>query len=75
LALLPLAAGETAELTLEPGRQWDLGAGPGQALSASVRGGVVGLVLDARGRPIQLADDDRLGQVSAWQRALNLYGE
>jgi uncharacterized protein (TIGR01319 family) len=75
LALLPLAAGETAELTLEPGRQWDLGPGSGQALSASVRGGVVGLVLDARGRPIQLADDDRLGQVSAWQRALNLYGE
>jgi len=75
LALLPLADGEEADISLEPTRRWDVGAGPGQALSARVRGGVVGLVLDGRGRPIQIVDDNRLDQVSAWQEALNLYSE
>jgi uncharacterized protein (TIGR01319 family) len=76
LVLLPLAEGEEAELSLEPARRWDIGAGPEQAVQAQVRGGVVGLVLDARGRPIQMADnDERLAQVEAWYRALNLYGE
>jgi hypothetical protein len=75
LVLLPLADDEEVEIELEPARRWDMGAGPGQALSARVCGGVVGLVLDGRGRPIQIAEDDHLDQVSAWQGALNLYGE
>ena len=75
LVLLPLGEGEMAELSLEPGRQWDVGAGAGQALGTTVRGGVVGLILDGRGRPIDIADDDRLDRLAAWQRALNLYGE
>ncbi|MBT7421770.1 MAG: methylaspartate mutase [Gemmatimonadetes bacterium] len=75
LVLLPLADDDEVEIELEPARRWDVGAGPGQALSARVCGGVVGLVLDGRGRPIQILEDDRLDQVSAWQGALNLYGE
>ena len=75
LVLLPLADDEEVEIELKPARRWDMGAGLGQALSARVCGGVVGLVLDGRSRPIQIVEDDRLGQVSAWQRALNLYGE
>ncbi len=74
LQRVPLAAGEEAEVALQPARHWDVGAGPGHALHARVRGGVVGLVLDGRGRPIQMATDrDRWRQVSDWQRALNLY--
>ena len=74
LQRVPLAAGEEAEIALQPARHWDVGAGPGHALHARVRGGVVGLVLDGRGRPIQMATDrDRRRQVSDWQRALNLY--
>lgn len=74
LQRVPLAAGEEAEVALQPARHWDVGAGPGHALHARVRGGVVGLVLDGRGRPIQMATDrDRRRQVSDWQRALNLY--
>ena len=75
LTLLPLVDGEEVELALEPARRWDVGAGPGQTLTARARGGVVGLVLDGRGRPIQITDDDRLRQVGAWQAALNLYGK
>ena len=74
LQRIPLADGEEVEISLQPARRWDVGAGPGQALNARVRGGVVGLVLDGRGRPIQMAtDQDRRRQVSDWQQALNLY--
>ena len=74
LQWMPLADGEEVEVSLQPARHWDVGAGPGQALNARVRGGVVGLVLDGRGRPIQIATDrDRQRQISDWQRALNLY--
>jgi len=75
LVLLPLEDGEIAQMSLRPGRRWDAGAGPGQAMNAVVHGGAVGLVLDGRGRPIELAPNDRLRQMAAWQRALNLYGE
>ena len=69
LLWMPLADGEEVEVSLQPARRWDVGAGPGQVLNARVRGGVVGLVLDGRGRPIQMASD----RVSDWQQALNLY--
>ena len=74
LQRMPLADGEEVEVSLQPARRWDVGAGPGQVLNARVRGGVVGLVLDGRGRPIQMAaDQDRRRQISDWQQALNLY--
>ena len=74
LQWMPLVDGEEVEVSLQPARRWDVGAGPGQALSARVRGGIVGLVLDGRGRPIQMASDqDRRRQISDWQQALNLY--
>ena len=74
LEWMPLADGEEVEVSLQPARRWDVGPGPGQALNARVRGGVVGLVLDGRGRPIQMASDqDRQRQISDWQQALNLY--
>ena len=74
LQRVPLADGEEVEVSLQPARRWDVGAGLGQALNARVRGGVVGLVLDGRGRPIQMAaDQERRRQISGWQQALNLY--
>lgn len=74
LQRMPLVDGEEVEVSLQPARRWDVGAGPGQTLNARVRGGVVGLVLDGRGRPIQMASDqDRRRQISDWQQALNLY--
>ncbi len=74
LQWVPLADGEAVEISLQPARRWDVGAGLGQALNARVRGGVVGLVLDGRGRPIQMVSDQgRRRQISDWQQALNLY--
>jgi len=76
LELLPLGADEEALLVMKPPRDWDVGAGPGQEMQKMVRGGVVGLVLDGRGRPIQITEgeEEQLAQVAAWHRALNLYG-
>jgi uncharacterized protein (TIGR01319 family) len=43
---------DAAECELEPARGVDVGAGPGEPVRRQLRGGVVGLVLDGRGRPL-----------------------
>ncbi len=62
----PLLADQEATLEIRPSRRFDVGMGPGQGMSVEVRGGLVGLVVDARGRPLTLpANPDRR------RRALN----
>ena len=74
LQLLPLEDGETAEATIEPARNFDVGAGGGKAVTRTVRGGTVGLVLDGRGRPLALSEDRTIcrQQVTDWTNALGL---
>jgi len=61
LAVLPLRQGEYGRLTLRPERGIDVGfGGPGKAGALRVAGGAVGLILDARGRPLPLARDPGL---------------
>ena len=76
MRLFPLGDEEEAQLSLIPARDWDLGNGPGQEVICTVRGGVVGVVIDGRGRPIQIAEDrdERLAQITAWHQTLKLYG-
>jgi hypothetical protein len=57
LEVLPLALGETARLTLQPMQRANIGYGPGRAKTMTVAGGPLGLVIDARGRPLQLPSD------------------
>jgi hypothetical protein len=58
LLRLPLRQGEHARLTLRPERGFDVGfGGPGRAGALRVAGGVLGVVVDARGRPLELARD------------------
>jgi len=75
LRLIPLALGETATLEIRPARQVDVGAGKGEPVTREVRGGVVGLLLDARGRPLRLPADaqDRVAALRKWHEAVNLY--
>jgi len=72
LACVPLESGQSAEVEIEPARGLDVGAGRGRSLRATVRGGVVGLVIDARGRPLALPDDEdlRRRKIAAWLRAI-----
>jgi uncharacterized protein (TIGR01319 family) len=75
LKLLPLAPGETAAVTLEPSRGFDVGAGPGKPLTADVKGGTVGLILDGRGRPLAPPADaaECRTAVTNWIHELDLY--
>jgi len=73
--LFPLADGEEALVVMTPARSVDLGAGKGVPVEERVRGGVVGLVLDGRGRPLQLPRkaEERVRALKQWHAALNLY--
>ena len=56
--VLSLRAGETADLNLQPLRRADIGLGAGKKLSTKVSGSALGIVLDGRGRPLDLTSDD-----------------
>jgi hypothetical protein len=68
IELMPLPPGQEAQVKLQPLRRFDIGYGPGQGRSLTIQGGALGLVIDARGRPIQLPADDeaRREQVGRW---------
>ena len=73
LQVVPLARGQEAELTIEPGDGVTLGAGRrSPRIQALATGGAVGLILDARGIPIVLPrrGDDRRAMVASWRDAL-----
>lgn len=58
LTVLPLPNGQKARLRLDPLSQRDMGNNwPGQSLNLNVTGGVLGCVIDARGRPLSLPSD------------------
>jgi hypothetical protein len=57
LEILPLPSGQTARLSLQPLRRADAGLGAGKAGALTVTGGALGVVLDARGRPLHIPND------------------
>jgi uncharacterized protein (TIGR01319 family) len=57
ISLLPLGSGESAQLTIQPVVRADAGFGPGRARTLTVSGGPLGVVIDARGRPLNLPTD------------------
>jgi len=69
ITVVPLRYGELAEVSLR-GRDVDTGNEPGRRMR--IRGGDVGLVIDARGRPWRVPRDrDQLRALMAeWQKAL-----
>jgi len=75
--LIPLADGETANVVIEPARGFDFGAGPGKRIERTVKGGTVGIILDARGRPLRLPEDREQGRrmMAKWVEALGMYPE
>ena len=56
--LFPLRIGETAELSLQPLRRTNIGRGAGKKITTKVSGSALGIVLDGRGRPLDLTSDD-----------------
>lgn len=77
IKMYPLGIGETVTVKLQPSRKFDLGEGLGNSVEKEVSGGIVGLVVDTRGRPleIQTESDLRVSQLTKWQNALDTYPE
>ena len=77
LRLYPLGVGEKARVTIQPERRLDMGAGRGQVVEAEVEGGVVGLVVDTRGRPLKVSNTstERVALLKKWFQALEVYPE
>ena len=62
---------EAAITPLQP--QLDIGSGPGKRWSGVLKTGVVGIVIDTRGRPIVLPQDNRTAILQQWVEALDEY--
>ncbi|MGC9365775.1 MAG: glutamate mutase L [bacterium] len=78
LKLIPLGEGEKVKATITPERHYDVGDGYGKSITTTLEGGVVGLVVDARGRnPFSLPSklDERINKLEQWNKALNIYPE
>jgi uncharacterized protein (TIGR01319 family) len=68
----------TAEVVLEPAGSFDVGAGKGKDLRTVLKGGVVGVIFDCRGRqPFVLPKDpqERIKKLIEWCDALDVYPE
>ncbi|MBC7224115.1 MAG: glutamate mutase L, partial [Anaerolineae bacterium] len=73
LEVIPLPLGEKAELELRPSRGFSLGPGHrGRVTRVHADGGLLGVVVDARGRPLRLPEEPeaRRQKVQEWHWAL-----
>ncbi|MBM3238500.1 methylaspartate mutase [Candidatus Poribacteria bacterium] len=75
LRLYPLAVGETAQVQLETARGFELDKERSEQIETEVSGGVVGLIIDTRGRPLEISQNtsNRVSKLLKWNRALNVY--
>ncbi len=73
--LLPLGIDESAQITIEPEKTFDAGKGNGKKHTGEVRGGTVGLILDGRGRPLNIPSEHSESKtlVEKWIDSLSLY--
>lgn len=68
---------QEAKATIRPSRRFDVGAGSGRELDVRIEGGVVGIILDGRGRPLVLPEVQyqRKSKLREWMRSVNMYPE
>ena len=72
IEVIPLPIRETATLRLQPLHRFDVGMGPGRGGRLQVVGGALGVIIDARGRPLTLDSDPvrRSEKTKRWLSAL-----
>jgi hypothetical protein len=75
IKVIPLGVNESAKISLHPEKGFDIGDGRGKLVDTTVHGGIVGLVLDCRGRPFRLPEDNRkrIESLNRWFVATGLY--
>jgi hypothetical protein len=74
IEVIPLQVNEQALLTLFPAPTVDVGLGPGERARAAeeIDGGLIGLIIDARGRPLTLPTEEmeRQARLLQWSQVL-----
>jgi hypothetical protein len=75
LKIIPLKEYEQARVEIMPAKGFDVGAGQGETLTTNIEGGRLGIIIDARGRPIVLPEDteEHREKLLEWINALNAY--
>jgi hypothetical protein len=77
MKLLPLGVGQAATAELIPERGFDCEIGRGKRMeNVKLEGGMVGIIIDCRGRrPFNLPADKkaRIDALNRWADALNIY--
>jgi hypothetical protein len=71
MVVIPAGREEEFEVEITPVRKVEAGAGPGKRVVGKCRGGEVGLIIDARGRPVPFPEEasERVALVGRWRRA------
>ena len=66
---------EPIKAEIIPHKKMDIGSGVGEPINTTIYGGLVGIILDGRDRPISIPSDpkDRLSYLNDWSNALNEY--
>jgi len=75
ITYIELGVGQEANAIINPRKGFDVGTGPGHKLSISLTGGEVGIILDGRGRPLQIPEEPELRKslLMDWFDSMNLY--
>jgi len=88
IRVVPIDVEQTTEITVEPARNFDVGAGKGKPVNVkkfdaskgnrdqttNLIGGLVGLIIDTRGRPfnIELNTPNRIAKLRSYLQAMGL---
>jgi uncharacterized protein (TIGR01319 family) len=75
LEVLPLMTGKRAVVEMRPSSQFDVGLGSkGRGATTEVAGGTLGIIVDARGRPLSLPteEDKRRTTIQEWMWELGI---
>jgi len=74
IKVIPCGRNEFKDLTIEPGKTLDVGAGKGKPVTQKLEGGTVGIMIDARGRPFILPTEsgERVKKLREWLDAFGL---
>lgn len=68
---------EVMDVEIRPAKGFDVGTGSGASLKTRIEGGVVGVIMDGRGRPLELPQNDlqRRRKLLSWIQSLDAYPE
>lgn len=68
---------EKVKATLTPGKSVNVGAGFGEQINTEIYGGQVGIIIDGRGRPLQIdqSSSKRIADLKKWSDAVDEYPE